>query len=242
MSRAGLLYHLQTIDLEIDERSRRLREVEASLGESEELRRARRALQEEETRLRQWRRKLRDLELEMEGLNDKIASVEEQLYGGHVRNPKELASLQQEVEYLRRRRGELEEQVLEAMIEVEEGEARAAKRRRELAEVEADWQRAQASLAAERDELKDRLSQLRERRAELERRIGADDLALYEDLRRRKGGQAVALIRDGLCQGCGVMLPLSRARQARQGDELVLCVNCERILCAEPIPPSEQRW
>jgi len=240
MSRAGLLYRLQIVDLEIDERSRRLREVEASLGESEELRQARRALQEEETKLRQWRRKLRDLELEMEGLNDKIASVEGQLYGGRVRNPKELANLQQEVEYLRRRRGELEEQVLEAMIEVEEGETRAAKRRKELAEVEADWQKAQASLAAERDELKERLSQLRERRAELEERIGADDLALYEDLRRRKGGRAVALLKGGLCQGCGVMLPLSRARQARQEDDLVPCVNCERILCAEPPPISEE--
>ena len=59
------------------------------------------------------------------------------------------------------------------------------------------------------------------------------DLALYEDLRHRRGGRAVAVLTGELCQGCGVTLPTNQAQQARQGEALPLCSSCERILYAE---------
>ncbi len=233
MNKAETLYRLQTIDLEIEERNRRLKEIEASLGESEELHRAQQALQDGEKKLTRQRTRLRDRELETRSLAGKIASVEDRLYSGRIKNPKELANLQGEIQYLKRRGGELEDQVLESMIEVEEGEASVTKQQERLARLEEDWQQAHARLSAEQSELLNRLSQLKASRAELQRTIQAGDLALYEDLRRRRGGRAVALLTDELCQGCGVTLPTSQAQQARQGEALTLCSSCDRILYAE---------
>jgi predicted nucleic acid-binding Zn-ribbon protein len=233
MSKAEMLYRLQTIDLEIEERARRLKEVENSLGESQELCQARQALQEGEKRLGQQRTRLRDQELEMRSLASKIASVEDQLYGGRIRNPKELASLQNELQYLKRRKDELEDQILESMIAIEESEASVVEQRERLARLEVDWQGVQARLSAEQAELIDKLSQLKAKRAELRRTVEASDLALYEDLRRRRGGQAVALLQGELCRGCGVTIPTSQAQRARQGETLTLCSSCERILYAE---------
>jgi hypothetical protein len=233
MTKAEMLYRLQTIDLEINERNRRLEEVKAGLGGNEELRRLRQALQEGERRLSRQRTKLRDRELEMRSLANKIALVEDRLYSGRIKNPKELANLQDEVQYLKRRKGELEDQVLEAMIEVEESEASLTEQRERLARLEEDWQQTQAQLSAEQKELMTRLNQLQAERSELQKAIGAADLALYEDLRRRKGGRAVALLEGDLCQGCGVTLPTSKVQQARQGEALTLCGSCERILYAE---------
>ena len=65
MSKAETLYRLQTIDLEIDERSRRLKEVKAILEGNEELERARQSLQDGEKKLSRQRTRLRDRELEM---------------------------------------------------------------------------------------------------------------------------------------------------------------------------------
>ena len=64
MNRSHLLYRLQTIDLEIGNGKCRLEEVQAGLGESDELRQARNALQRAEDELNHWRTTLRDLELE----------------------------------------------------------------------------------------------------------------------------------------------------------------------------------
>ena len=233
MSKAETLYRLQTIDLEIDERSRRLKEVKAILEGNEELQQVRQALQDGEKKLSRQRAKLRDQELEMRSLAHKIASVEERLYGGHIKNPKELASRQEEVQYLKRRKGGLEDQVLEIMIEVEDSETSVTEQRERLARLEAEWQETQAQLSVEQSELAIRLSQLKAKRAKLQKTIEAHDLALYEDLRQRRYGQAVALLEGELCQSCRVTLPSRKAQQARQGKELALCSNCERILYVE---------
>lgn len=233
MSKAETLYRLQIIDLEIDERSRRLKEVKAILEGNEELGRARQALQNGEKKLSQQRAKLRDQELEMRSLNNKIASVEDRLYSGHIKNPKELASRQDEIQYLKRRKGGLEDQVLEAMIEVEESEASVTEQRERLARLEEEWQETQARLSAEQNELVNRLRQLKAKRAKLQKTIEAGDLAWYEDLRHRRGGRAVALLEGDLCQTCRVTLPSSKAQQARQGKVLTLCGSCERILYAK---------
>jgi len=233
MSKAERLYRLQTIDLEADARHCRLKEVKATLEGNEELQRVQQALQDGEKKLSRQRTKLRDRELEMQSLTDKIVSVEDRLYGGRIKNPKELANLQEEVQYLKRRKGELEDQVLESMIEVEESEASVTEQRERLACLEEEWQETQARLSAEQTELISRLSQLKAERAGLQRAIEAGDLALYEDLRRRRGGRAVALLEGELCQACRVTLPTSKAQQARQGEALTLCSSCERILYVE---------
>ena len=233
MSKAETLYRLQTIDLETDERNRRLKEVKAILEGNEELERARQALQGGEKKLSCQRTKLRDQELEMRSLNNKIASVEDRLYSGRIKNPKELGNLQDEVRYLKRRKGELEDQVLETMIEVEDSEANVTEQRERLARLEEEWQETQARLSAEQSELINRLSQLKAKRAKLLKTIEASDLALYEDLRLRRGGRAVALLEGELCQACRVTLPTSKAQQARQGKVLILCGCCERILYVE---------
>jgi len=159
--------------------------------------------------------------------------VEDRLYSGHIKNPKELANRQDEVQYLKRREGELEDQALETMIEVEDSEASVTEQRERLARLEEEWQETQARLSAEQSELINRLSQLKAKRAKLLKTIEASDLALYEDLRLRRGGRAVALLEGELCQACRVTLPTSKAQQARQGKVLILCGCCERILYVE---------
>jgi len=233
MNKSHLLYRLQTIDLEITNSKRRLEEVKASLGKSEELRQARRALQKAKDELNRWRTTLRDLELEAKSLTAKITSVEERLYSGRVTNPKELANLQNEVSYLKRKRGELEDRQLEAMVEVEEHEAEVDSKKASLAQIEAEWSQTQKRLTAEQGELEERLAHKKKERVEAEGMIGAEDLALYGELYSRKGGQAVALLKGEVCQACRVTLPTSRVQQARSGDSLSFCSSCQRILYVE---------
>ena len=233
MNRAQLLYRLQTIDLEISSKRRRLEEVEAGLKESEELRQARRTLQQAEDELNRWRTTLRDLELDTKSLAAKISGVEAILYSGRVTNPKELANLQNEVSYLKRKKSELEDKQLEAMVEVEEREAEVDSKKANLARIYAEWNHAQAQLTEEQNELKERLTYLKKERTQLEKMIGAEDLASYGELCMRKDGQAVALLRGGICQACRVALPTSQVQQARLGNSLSFCSSCQRILYAE---------
>jgi predicted nucleic acid-binding Zn-ribbon protein len=230
MSRTQHLYELQQVDLEIESASRRLKEIAASLVESNELKRARKMVVEAQARLAKRRARMKDLDLEVSSLSHKIETDEQRLYSGRVTNPKELASLQDEVASLRRWRDKKEDDLLEVMVAAEEGEASLADAQAILTQVSDTWRAEQGDLADEQTQLQARLGELAEQRESLVAAIGPEDIAIYERLRQRKAGRAVALVKDGICQGCRMNPPTSQVQHARSGTELVFCNNCGRIL------------
>lgn len=232
MSQAEALYRLQSIDLEISDKARRRREMEASLGETEELRVARARVVQVEAALQELRKTLRVQELEVKGLTAKIKEEEKKLYGGRIRNPKELAGLEEEVAYLRRSLAAMEDEMLETLLQIEEEESRLAAVRGHLRQVEVAWGDEQTRLRREMEALARELEELREERENALLYVTGENLRLYDGLRRAKGGRAVALLEGNLCRGCLVTLPTSEAQRARRGDALVYCSNCGRILYA----------
>jgi predicted nucleic acid-binding Zn-ribbon protein len=230
MTRGAPLYQLQKLDQELGSGLRRVSEIQDSLGETEALRQARRALVEAEENHRSWMTDSRDLELEIETLDSKIASCEKRLYGGSVTNPKELSDMQNEIASLRRRLGELEDQMLEAMVHSDEAEATEQEQRRILAETEQDWHAQQSALTSELNDLETRLVQVREEREQARQTIATEDLDLYDKLCTRYGAIVVARLIDGVCDYCSVAPSSTKLSRLRSGRELLQCGNCGRIL------------
>lgn len=230
MSVVRELYQLQLIDSEREEKSRRLSEVEASLGKTGDVVRAQEDVIQTQDNLDQLRIQMRDLELEIASLNAKLKKNQERLYSGRVRNPKELSNLQEEAAALRRRRSELEDDQLELMIAIEEDEAELAERQARLNQIEASWREEQATLSAEEERLELRLAELEEQRQGKRARIGPGDVALYDDLHNRLGGTGMALLKRGICQVCGVDVPTGVARAVERGEDLHYCTTCNRLL------------
>jgi predicted nucleic acid-binding Zn-ribbon protein len=229
MSTGEDLYHVQQLDSEWDARQRRLVDIEAELRDDHALREARRTLETAEKRAQTWYIKQRDLELEIQSLSDKMSRSEKRLYGGKVKNPKELADLQAEIASLKRRRQKLEDMLLEAMIEREEAEEARDEADAALEKTASIWSTRQADLKAEWGEFGQRLERIQQEREAVVPRIEAAVMATYESLREQKGGQAVALVRDDVCTGCGVAISPSAEWKLRQG-EMCHCDTCRRIL------------
>ncbi|MCS7282129.1 MAG: C4-type zinc ribbon domain-containing protein [Anaerolineae bacterium] len=236
MNRAVLLYRLQQLDQEEESLRRRLREVTAALGETPALQETRQAAARAADEVHRWAVRQRDLELAVQGLKGEIAAAERTLYNGSVRNPKALDELQKKVVSLKKLLEKREEELLEAMIAREEAEEAQKQARARLAEVESAWQRNQAVLEAEKAQLEARLAEIGRARAALIPSISREDLELYRNLRRTKGGLAVAVMRFGACTACGMEVPSGRLERARETD-LFFCGNCERILLPEETLP-----
>ena len=232
MNQLDILWQLQRVDLDLDEAGKRLREVEGQLAESQELLQAREAVREMGAILHDQQSRLRDLELELNGLNSKVKATEDRLYGGRVTNPKELSSLQQDLQYLKRKQGELEDSVLLTMTELDDQNATLQTRRQGLEQVEKNWSRAQDELSNMSGELKSRIKELTAGRIELTATLDKGSLRVYEELRRQKGGRAVSHLSGDLCEGCRVAIPTSRVQVVKRKAELVFCGGCGRILYA----------
>jgi len=232
MSRASSLYRLQSVDLELDKLRTRLAQVRRALEDDQETRRLRSLLDQAEARVTSGRTENKDAELATASHRAKTEASEKLLYGGTVRNPKELQDLQLESEALKRYLALLEDRLLDTMVELEE--AQSAKEAREQ-----DLSRAMESQAAIRGNLNRELGTLLAGidRLEAEREaafasIGQVDLETYDSLRQSRGGIAVALIREGGCSACGVALSASEEQAIRASAQLPRCTQCNRVLYA----------
>jgi len=232
MHPAQQLYQLQETDLSLAAVAQRLAEIAAALGETEELRATRQAVQSTEVELQRWQVTRRDRELEVNSLSGKIKSSEDQLYSGRVRNPKELKGLEEELDSLRRRRESMEEAQLEAMLEVEQLQGVLTAQVETLENIHTQWQAAQEALRTTQADLERQQRQLLARRRQQAAAVEAY-LPVYQDLYRRRAGRPVAILKDGVCQRCGMALPTGEAQRARHSPELCFCFSCGRVLWAE---------
>jgi predicted nucleic acid-binding Zn-ribbon protein len=230
MTVAADLLALQETDLALDRALARLAEIEEQTGETEELLSARRWVDAARDHLHQLATRQKDLEFDVDEVRTHAAAVESKLYGGRVTNPKELQDLDADLRSLKSQLQTREDTLLEHLEEVEGAEAWLRQAEAELERVEARWQHSQADMAADKSRLEpeaERLKQVRESQAG---GVARAALGLYDLLRRRRNGAAVAGVERGMCQGCRISLPTGIIQKARSPGAIVQCVSCERIL------------
>ena len=228
MSVAKQLYQLQEVELEIESDERALAKIASQLGESQAVAKARTELNSAQQHLEELRRQQHSAEWEIENLESKLSTVDEKLYSGRIRNPKELADLQHEVNGLKARRGQLEDKALEIMDRVELSTASVATLSNKLTTLEAEWHSQQQQLSTDMEQLKTAVAELKHKRQLLSAKIDPQIIEFYNALKKQKG-QAVAKVEQGVCRGCRISLPTTELQQAR-GDSLVQCSSCGRIL------------
>jgi predicted nucleic acid-binding Zn-ribbon protein len=230
MVTAPELYALQETDQALDKAQARLAEVEAQLGESEELILARDETEEKRRAVDGLRSRQTDAEDAVEEVRRKAADVEAKLYSGRVTNPKELSDLNDDLNSLKHLLAMREDALLAVLVETDEAEAQLAGAQSRYADIEAAWKAQQDDLLREKARLEPEMELLRSRREEQSPSVDRSSLRLYDLLRARHGGYAVARVERGMCQGCRITLPMSVLQKARSGVGLVQCVSCERIL------------
>lgn len=234
------LWQLQLLDAELS----KLRQQLEGHPLRSQLEQGRRDLAELERRVGELERRMPELrlrvrqgELEVRSLQEQVTALEGRLFGGQASHPKELQSLQARLEQGRRRLGELEEQVLQAMLELDEcqGDLQGySQRRRELQE---QVDRLAEQWSAVERELLQALGQLEQRHREVADRITHPGwLSRYHRLREAKDGRAVSPVDGERCGACGVPLPTLLLESLRRRDRLVACEICGRILYLMPSP------
>jgi uncharacterized protein len=230
MTTAPDVLALQETDQALDRARARLTDVEAQMGESDGLITARQAVAERQELVTQLRSRLHDAEWSVDDAREKASEVEGKLYGGTIRNPKELADLDADLSSLKTQVAKREDTLLGLLVEIEEAEALLGAAQSALTQTETIWQRDQEAFLKEKSRLEPEIAALESRRRDQLPAIDSSSLRLYQLLRDRHRGQAVAGVERGMCQGCRITLPMSLLQKARSGVGLVQCVSCERIL------------
>lgn len=232
MMRTADLWKLQETDSALDSRRATLDDARVRLGESEEIEAVRADLAEKTRVYRAAESSQKDLEMQADDVKSKIAPAEEKLYSGKIKNPKELADLQHDIDQHKRQLSAIEDQDIEALGAVETAERAVRAAHANLEALESAWREEQAELTDRIERLSAEVAQYEAERAGQAADIEPELLSVYEHVRRAHYGKGAARLDRNLCLGCRISLPTSTVNKARAGSALVQCPNCERILCA----------
>ncbi len=226
------LLDLQSLDLALD----RLLEQRSSLPELQAYRAAHEQAETVARRLAELDDRLRTIGLEVDKANGelelaetKVVQQERRLFAGGM-SAKETENLRQDVEMLRRKVGELEDQVLELLEERERLEAERVGVAERLEAARSEESRLSEIIKEAWAKIDAEIARKEERKSAAVQLIPEDLLALYERLREKKEGVAVGRLDESwICGGCHLKLSAAE-RQEALSEEPPRCPHCRRIL------------
>lgn len=230
---AAQLFQLQQLDLELDRLSAELQSVVSTLQGDASLQRQRAEYETAQQQLQAGLQAQKEAEWALEDVNNRLKLQEERLFSGSVNNPKELQSLQNEVQRLRAQQSHQEETTLEVIDATESLQEVAQRKFAALQRAEEAWEQEAVTLAARRDQLEARQRELQGKRAEISSAVEQGSLIRYDAMRQTKQGRAVSKVEHNSCQWCRVILTPSELQHVRISSELQTCTNCGRILYYE---------
>jgi uncharacterized protein len=212
--RRGLPEHAELSQLE--QRDRELRDEMAAL----------------EAREGDLKREQGKADADVEQVRSRISRDRARLDAGQVNSPRELESLQSEIESLLRRQSDLEDVELDVMERLEAAQARLKEVAAERATIRTDIDAVTARRDVALAEIAELTGKAADRRAAVVAEEPADLIELYERLRAQHGGVGAAALRLGRCEGCHLSVNTVdlNAIRAAAADEVVRCEECRRIL------------
>jgi predicted nucleic acid-binding Zn-ribbon protein len=184
-----------------------------------------------ETEVKDLGREVKRLESDVETVRAREDKDQRLLDSGSV-SPKEMTNLQHELETLKRRQSDLEDQELELMERLEVAEKALAVARAGLEKATADRERAEQLRDDALADIEDGTTKHEAARNEVAAGISAPLLTLYDRIRKQTGTSGAAPLRHRACQGCRIELYGNELAAVRNADphEVLRCENCSRIL------------
>ena len=222
-----------------DSTADRLRHRRVTLPERAELE-SRRAAYDDLERRRAEVTERRDAELreerrlddEVRNLEAKAKAEDSRMYSGTVSSPRELQAMQADIDQLRRKAREREDEELEVMVRREALDAEVAELEAAQAALVAEMEALLGTVKMQEGEIDAELAVEEEARTALMPSIPEATLRLYEQIRAGNRGVGAARLVGMNCQACHLALPATEVDRIRHlpPDELARCEHCGAIL------------
>ena len=156
----------------------------------------------------------------------------ELLDSGSIGDPKQLQSLESEIQSLAKRQSNLEDVELEIMERLEGAQAAVVQLTTEHRQASEEEERLASIVAEVRAEVEGERSDVRADRGDAVAKISDELLALYEKIRGAHDKLGAARLHRGRCEGCHLELPPTEVAEIKAAapDEVLRCDECRCIL------------
>lgn len=228
MSLAKRVFELQEVEESIRTTSKQLEEINYALTHNAAYEQANAAYDAARDEQKAREKQYKEHDDEAEETRTALARINDKLYSGKIKNPKELVGYEQEAGILKANLAAKDDFLLDLMEKIDAAKVEIQKLDETCKIAASEWQGQKATLAQQADMLKAELASFQKKYEEIFAAIDKATLSTYQGIKGRKG-HAVARVEQGRCLGCRVMLSISELQRVR-GSDIVMCSNCGRIL------------
>lgn len=229
-----LLRKIQDYDLEIEEIEEESELQQASLAEQEALfQNLSEGLDVQRAKLEETRTLMRQKKIELQENDDDSHSHKDKQ--ARVSSARELSAIEKEIESLRRRRAQLDEEYETLSDAVSDAEDDVGEKQEKVEALEKE-------LEEQRDvvERGTRSATRRIRRREKDREALVEEfpkasaaIARYEFIGTRLAGRVIVAASNNACSGCNMVIPPQIYNELQIGEKVIQCPSCKRILYYE---------
>lgn len=224
------IYQLQQEDSALTALKRQLDSLDPATAEKRALTALEQQYQALEVKQLALHADLQDAELKLKSLETKIQQLDKKLYSGSVVNSKELSALEQDIEMLKRQRGQLDEQILLGWDEMESLKQQTETNRAHQERASAAYQSQYQRYLQTKSDIEQQAAQHLKKRKALLPHIEEVILQKYETLRGKLGGVAVARVENDICAMCHTAITAYIKNRLKSDSVFITCESCGRLL------------
>ncbi|MCX6004472.1 MAG: hypothetical protein NT082_02200, partial [Chloroflexi bacterium] len=166
MSSAKRVFELHQIELAIQIKLKSLDDLNRQLSHNDAYEKAKSELADATRSQAELEKQYKELDWEAEDIRKNLVPINDKLYSGKIKNPKELVGYEQEAEMLKVRLGKKDDVLLDLMEKIEAGKSGLKLLREQFTAAEQLWQKEQQDLKGKIESLKNELSDLERKREE----------------------------------------------------------------------------
>ncbi len=220
---------LQAIDLRVQEMEREKSGIPQYIASlEEELRKEEEKFHAEKAEMEKLGKGRRQKEKDLEEETDKVKKAESKVF--EIKTNKEYQAVLKEIESAKKLNRQREEEILEILEKLEQGQKRITGAEKELEEKRKEMQRQVSELKQKEASFEQEMAGEVRQKEEQEKEIPAELLSKYRMLAGKRQGIAVARVVQGVCQACHMNLRPQLYNELQRQETLIICPNCSRIL------------
>jgi predicted nucleic acid-binding Zn-ribbon protein len=220
---------LQAIDLRVQEMEREKSGIPQYIASlEEELRKEEEKFRAEKAEMEKLGKERRQKEKDLEEETGKVKKAESKVF--EIKTNKEYQAVLKEIESAKKLNRQREEEILEILEKLEQGQKRTTGAEKELEEKRKEMQRQVSELKQKEASFEQEMAGEVRQKEEQEKEIPAELLSKYRMLAGKRQGIAVARVVQGVCQACHMNLRPQLYIELQKQETLIICPNCSRIL------------
>ncbi len=224
-----VLINLQGIDLKTGDHNNQIAKLKSEIATADKAwQKSKQGLEQLKESHEDAKKQRRKHELDLEIKEAEIKKYQGQVLS--VKTNREYNSLLHEIDTAKAESGKLEEEIIK-MMELNDGlQQQINGCQKKLDEEQKRVEQEKQSLKAKLDKNQQEIQSLQRQREQLKQGIESGLLANYEKLLAGKGGTAITLAKDGICQGCFIHITPQTYEEIKKREKIYNCPNCHRML------------